>query len=265
MVYASPVPSAYIDGSYYEDSGRPFYLSDDKLAGDFSPVRFQRELGIFNRFCKGGKVLDVGCSTGAFLFALKEKYPGAYDAFGTDVSGPALDHAETLGLTVFRENFLSPSFAPGKFKAITFWATLEHVEQPGLFLLKAHELLEPGGFCFVLVPNFRSLAIRLLGVRYRYVLAQHLNYFTRATLEKIASPPFVPVWCSTTHFNPWVVWQDWKGTEKAGDQARASLLVKTNKLKSKKSLAPVRAIYLLAEKFLGAVDLADNCVMVLRK
>src|SRR5688572_4858124 len=98
MIFASPVAESYINGSFYEDAGRPFYLSPEKLAGDYSPVRFSRELRLFRAACRSGKILDVGCSNGAFLFQLGQRFPGDYELFGTDVSGPALDYAESNGI-----------------------------------------------------------------------------------------------------------------------------------------------------------------------
>ena len=71
--------------------------------------------------------------------------------------GPALDYAESKGVQVIRETFLSYNFGGQRFQAVTFWAVLEHLLEPLLFLRKAAELLELGGLCFVLVPNRRSL------------------------------------------------------------------------------------------------------------
>src|SRR6185369_8239448 len=123
-------------------------------------------------------VLDVGCGSGAFLFQLKTRWPGDYEILGTDVSGAPLNYAESKGLPVLRGNLLEHAFAGKRFDAITLWAVLEHLNEPDKFLIKVQEILKPGGLCFALVPNARSLATRLLGIRYRYIYSQHLNYFT---------------------------------------------------------------------------------------
>src|SRR5216117_3295757 len=78
MVYANPVEPELASGQFYDRIGVPFYLSPDKLEGDYAPVRFERELRLFRRYCPGGAALDVGCSTGAFLFQLNNRYPGDY-------------------------------------------------------------------------------------------------------------------------------------------------------------------------------------------
>src|SRR5437773_11093169 len=85
MVYADPVPEEAASNQFYER--RPFYLSADKLESDYAPVRFERELRIFRAWCSTGAVLDVGCSTGAFLHQLNKRYAGAYTMLGHDIVG----------------------------------------------------------------------------------------------------------------------------------------------------------------------------------
>jgi 2-polyprenyl-3-methyl-5-hydroxy-6-metoxy-1,4-benzoquinol methylase len=266
MIYVNPVPAKFASGQYYDETGAEYYLSPAKLESDYVPVRFERELKRFRKHCASGAVLDVGCSSGAFLFQLQARFPGDYQVLGTDVSGPPLDYAESRGVPVARGNFLEQEFGGKKFDAVTFWAVLEHLVEPRRFLEKASTILKPGGLCFVLVPNLDSLAARLLGPRYRYIYAQHLNYFTRATLTRLAETEFGVVEIRTTHFNPIVLWQDWRsrGTE-VSNRERAELLRKTTAYKQNVLLTPVRILYRLTEKALAAFRLADNLALVLRK
>lgn len=266
MIYTDPVPAEFASGQYYDAAGADYYLSPAKLESDYAPVRFERELRIFRRHCAAGAVLDVGCSSGAFLFQLNQRFPGYYQVLGTDVSGPPLDYAERRGVPVVRGNFLEQDFGERKFDAVTFWAVLEHLLEPGQFLAKADSVLNPGGLCFVLVPNLKSLAARLLGARYRYVYPQHLNYFTKATLRRLVEPHFSLVEVRSTHFNPIVVWQDWRsGGREIPNRERAQLLQRTTSYKQNPLLRPVRALYALTEKALAALNLADNLALVLRR
>jgi 2-polyprenyl-3-methyl-5-hydroxy-6-metoxy-1,4-benzoquinol methylase len=266
MIYGNPVPSEFASGEAYQELGKEYYLSPAKLESDYAEVRFTRELRLFRQYCPGGAVLDVGCSTGAFLFQLTNQFSGQYEALGTDASGPALDYAESRGLAVIRGNFLEQDFGRRKFRAITFWAVLEHVLEPKKFVEKAFAVLQPGGLCFVLVPNMESLAVRLLGSRYRYIYPQHLNYFTRKTLIQLAGPYFSAVAIRSTHFNPMVIWQDWRSTgAEVSNTQRADLLKRTTEYKQNIWMQPAQGIYKLAERGLGALNLADNVVAVLRK
>jgi 2-polyprenyl-3-methyl-5-hydroxy-6-metoxy-1,4-benzoquinol methylase len=266
MVYANPAPADFASGQYYDQAGTDYYLSPAKLESDYAAVRFERELRLFRKHCPSGAVLDVGCSSGAFLFQLNQRFPGCYQVLGTDVSGPPLDYAEGRGVAVVRGNFLEQELGQKPFDAVTFWAVLEHLVEPRLFLEKAWSVLKPQGLGFVLVPNMKSLATRTLGARYRYLYPQHLNYFTKATLAKLVESRFSVVASSSTHFNPIIIWQDWRGGGKdISNYERAELLQRTTSYKQNPLLKPAKALYKLTERTLGALNLADNLVVVLRK
>jgi hypothetical protein len=128
--------------------------------------------------------------------------------------------------------------------------------------------LEPGGYCFILVPNFRSLAVRLLGKKYRYIFPQHVNYFTIRSLKQLVAtcPEFQIVHKGSTHFNPLVIFQDFrKPRDFVPDEERAKLLKRTTAYKQNPAMKPAKAAIAVVEKLLGALTLADNLTIVLRK
>jgi SAM-dependent methyltransferase len=267
MIYVNPVLLAMASGEFYDTEGADYYLSPAKLASDYADVRFERELRLFHKCCPRGAVLDVGCGSGGFLFQLKKRWPGDYEILGTDVSGGPLDYAESRGVPVVRGGFLEVDFGGRRFDAVTLWAVAEHLAEPRKFLAQIHAALKPGGLCLVLVPNLRSLAARLLGAKYRYVYAQHLNYFSALTLGQLGQRAgFEVVVTRFMHFNPVVIWQDWRGRGRDVSNAeRGALLKQTTALKQKVWVKPVKALYGLTEKVLGNVGLADNVVVVLQK
>lgn len=266
MVYVNPVPEEMASGEYYDREGSGYYVSEAKRESDYADVRFARELKLFRRHCRTGAVLDVGCSSGAFLYQLRRQFPGDYEVLGTDVSGPSLDYAESRGIGVVRGDFLRQDFGGRLFDAVTFWAVLEHLVEPAAFLDKTATLLKQSGRCFVLVPNLSSLATRLLGARYRYIYSQHLNYFTRETLSRLVGARFSPVAFRSTHFNPVVIWQDWRNRgREVTNVERAELLKRTTAYKQSRAMRPLRYAYRLSERVLGSLNLADNLVVVLEK
>lgn len=268
MIFANPVEARYVQGSFYGDIAEPFYLSPDKLGGDYAAVRFARELRLFTRHCQQGTVLDVGCSTGAFLHQLTSRHPGRYAVLGTDVAGGALDYAASRGVPVLRSSFLEHDFGGQRFDAVTFWAVMEHLAEPRRFLAKAASVLRPGGHLFILVPNLRSLAHRCLGPRYRYVMAEHLNYFAVDTLNRFVgrTADWTVVTNRSTHFNPAVLWQDWRRPrDRVPDAERAALLKRTTRWKQSTLLWPAQLVHGMAERVLGAFKLADNLVLIARR
>jgi SAM-dependent methyltransferase len=258
MAFANPIEEEFISGQFYDQLANPFYLSPDKLQSDYAPVRFDRELRLFRKFCPAGSVLDVGCSTGAFLFQLNQRFGGRYQTLGIDVSGPALDHAAQKGVPVLREPFLTQDFNGRRFSAVTYWAVIEHLASPRDFLVKTASIL----------PNFKSLAVRLLGKNYRYIFPQHVNYFTVRTLARLvaAEPRFQIVHAGSTHFNPLVIWQDWKTPRDfVPDEERAKLLKRTTAYKQNPAMKPIKLALGASEAILGRLKLADNLTVVLRK
>jgi 2-polyprenyl-3-methyl-5-hydroxy-6-metoxy-1,4-benzoquinol methylase len=266
MIYANPVPVEFASGQYYDRAGAEYYLSPAKLESDYADVRFERELRLFRTYCASGTVLDVGCSSGGFLYQLNRRFPGCYQVLGTDVSGPPLDYAESRGIPVLRGNFLEQDLGEKEFDAITFWAVAEHLLDPDQFLAKAWSILKPDGYCFVLVPNMKSLAARLLGAKYRYIYPQHLNYFTETTLKALVEKRFAVLEVRSTHFNPVVIWQDWRsGGAEVSNRERGELLKRTTTYKQARFLRPLKAAYHLTESVLGNLKLADNLAAVLRR
>ena len=268
MVYANPVDAGLASGSFYDDRGVAYYLSPDKLAADYSRVRFQREIRLFRTYCLMGDVLDVGCSTGGFLHQLNTQFAGCYRVIGTDVTGAALDYAESRGIEVLRSPFVEADFGGRQFDAITFWAVMEHLVEPRRFLEKAGSLLKPGGLCFVLVPNLKSLAIRILGAKYRYIMPDHVNYFIAGTLRRFgaSAKDFDVVRLGSSHFNPVVIAKDLRGgDERVADEERAKLLKRTTAYKENPCLEPLKWIYRMTERVLATAMLADNLFVVLRK
>jgi len=268
MAFANPIEEEFTTGVFYDQLANPFYLSPDKLQSDYAAVRFERELKLFRSYCSSGPVLDVGCSTGAFLFQLKQRFGNTYQPLGIDVSGPAVNYAEQRGVPVLREPFLTADFGTRKFSAVTFWAVVEHLTNPREFVARTASILEPGGLCFILVPNFRSLAVRILGPKYRYIFPQHVNYFTMRSLELLVAyeSSFKIVYRGSMHFNPLVIWHDWTNPRDfVPDDERAKLLKRTTAYKQNPLMKPVKLALTAGEKILGALKLADNIVLVLKK
>ena len=79
-------------------------------------------------------------------------------------------------------------------------------------------------------------------------------------------PQFRIVHTITTHFNPIVIWQDWKSSGQfVSDESRAELLRRTTAYKRNPLLKPVKLVMAAIEAALSRAGLADNLVVVLRK
>jgi hypothetical protein len=68
------------------------------------------------------------------------------------------------------------------------------------------------------------------------------------------------------HFNPLVIWRDWKNPrDVVPDEERAKLLKRTTAYKQNPLMKPIKLALSGTEKMLGGLCMADNIVIVLRK
>jgi SAM-dependent methyltransferase len=143
----------------------------------------RRHLRIVHRHVRGGRLLDVGCASGLFLRLAAE---AGWEPTGVEPSRElwrqAADALQGKGEVLCTTLEPAP-LAAASFDAITLWDVLEHVPDPLAMLRKCGGLLRPGGFLFLNVPDLDSLEARVLGRRWPLLLAEHLNYFNRPSLQ----------------------------------------------------------------------------------
>jgi SAM-dependent methyltransferase len=143
-----------------------------------------RHLGILHRFTAGrGRLLDAGCASGQFLHQARQ---AGWLIAGVEPSETLYAKAREIlgsGAEIYCSILENTSFAPASFDAITLWDVLEHVTEPVDFMKLCATLLKPGGRLFVNVPDLDSLEARVLRRRWPLLLAEHLNYFNRASLS----------------------------------------------------------------------------------
>ena len=147
----------------------------------FMPLKLALPLKKYRLYEK--KVLDIGSAWGEFLIHFG---PGSK---GIEVLPESVKFSRAIGLDVsdynfeeeWREDFES-------FDAVWCSNVLEHVVAPHLLLRRFHEALKPNGLVFIRVPTIPSnwlylkLNQMLLGFL-GYEAAQHINAFTRKTIE----------------------------------------------------------------------------------
>ena len=131
----------------------------------------------------GKRVLDVGAAGGSFLAAARER---GYEPHGCEPSTWMCSFArEHYGLDLFPGTLFDMPLKPGTVDLLTLWDVIEHTPDPQAVLRRAHELLTPNGVLAMSYPDYGSLAARLLGSRWPFLLTVHLYYFTPATMTAL--------------------------------------------------------------------------------
>ncbi len=133
-----------------------------------------------------GRILDVGCGAGRFLWRLAGM---GWEVRGLDVSEAAARTArETYGVEVEVGTYAGEHFEAGSFDVATLWNSLEHMSDPLGVLRSTAQVLTQGGVLHLSVPNFASFGARHFGENWFPLdLPRHLNHFTAKTVEKALS------------------------------------------------------------------------------
>jgi len=136
--------------------------------------------------CKGGALLDIGCSSGGFLRTMKTE---DWVLHGIEISpNEAKMAAESTGAQVFVGDILDAPFAPQTFDVITALHAMEHVYHPQQVFRKVWQWLKPGGILYLQVPNIEGLEAHIFGSYwFGLEMPRHLSHFSPKSMRLLAS------------------------------------------------------------------------------
>jgi SAM-dependent methyltransferase len=147
-------------GAFYESED---YISHSNTSKGFSNKLYQtartimlgRKKILVEKITglKKGKILDIGSGTGYFASTMKK---GGWLAKGIEINDKAREFSTAqFGLEVNTPDRIL-EYEPGSFDCITLWHVLEHFHDPLKYFSEIYQLLKPGAFCIVALPNCSS-------------------------------------------------------------------------------------------------------------
>src|SRR5258708_2014995 len=154
LVFQDAQPSdERLAGSYYHDPAftaallgqlrvRTIELAEQKL-------RLLRSAGV----PPGGRALDIGCSSGAWLEVAKR---AGWQPIGVELGAATAEAARAMGLAVHTGTLADHAdelLRSGPFDLVTFWDVLEHLRRPQNELNLARSLLSSRGVLAITCPN----------------------------------------------------------------------------------------------------------------
>jgi len=123
-----------------------------------------------------GKILDVGCGTGAFLHTM---HTAGWQITGLEPDETARLKAQQLYNLHVQEAGALFELRSETFDAITLWHVLEHVHDLHEYVDQLKKLLKPNGRLFVAVPNYTSYDQRIYKAYWAgYDVPRHLYHFS---------------------------------------------------------------------------------------
>ena len=202
LFYLNPRPSWAELAAHYPADYEPFAGAVARPQGGHlaAVIRWIKDYGLRRR-CRaiarrrsGGRLLDVGCATGAFLDQMRRLSNWA--VVGVEPIATAAQLARRhFGLEVFEGSLLDAAFPDQAFDVVTLWDVLEHVPDPQSHLAETYRILRPGGLLVVKAPDPLSWEAHLFGSYWLgHDAPRHLFGFPRSTLtSQFATVGFRPV------------------------------------------------------------------------
>lgn len=150
----------------------------------------KKKYDLINQFGGKGKLLDIGCNTGQFLYGMR--LLGWKELYGLEYSRPASEYVQrSLDIKVWNCFFPDIQAMEGEqFDVINLSHSMEHFADPRAAVTSISHLLAPGGIVLITIPDPDSLDAKIFRAAWvGYEVPRH--YFSY--------PP--PVFCALMEAN----------------------------------------------------------------
>jgi 2-polyprenyl-3-methyl-5-hydroxy-6-metoxy-1,4-benzoquinol methylase len=159
--------------------------SDGKLSEKIRGYGVWKWLRSIERWKPGGRMLDIGCGTGAFLREAKRS--GRWQLEGLEPNHYAAEFVgRRLGIPIHNSTFLETILPQEFYDVITMWNVLEHLQSPVDSIRYVRRLLKNSGWFVFSIPNVDGLDARVAKKYWvGWDLPRHLYLFPRHQLRQI--------------------------------------------------------------------------------
>ncbi len=166
-LFVDELPSSEFLASSYNEA--EFVSRKDSV---YAAQTYFEELQRLN-LLKSGKLLDIGCSDGAFISLVKLK--SAVDVMGVEPSIHAINSSDLSVREKIQHTTLESFQSEYGFDLVTCFQTVEHVNDLNGLIVKSKELLVDRGHLVFVCHDRLSLVNRILGERSPIFDIEHLQ------------------------------------------------------------------------------------------
>jgi len=194
LVYTTPRLADHNPTYLYAGMENPVLIEAHARAK--API-FERALDRIGEFQKRssqkqpGRLLDLGCGSGHFLHAARQR---GFQAVGIEPAAASAQYAiQTFQLDIRHQEILQADLPPNSFHVITAWDVIEHLPDPAAVLRQCWDWLQPGGILALRFPSAAWQKIKavlfhnlLHSSRAVFGATMHLYFFSEKTFANIA-------------------------------------------------------------------------------
>lgn len=150
-------------------------------------------LDLMQKYVKGTRLLEVGCSHGYKLAAARR---AGWEIDGVELSERSCRFARDVLRIPVQQGTIETCRADRPFDAVIAWHVLEHVPSVHSFLAHLRALIRPERYAFIQVPSYaRYRELRPWNSQPACFNPAHFWYFTKETLgEQVESHGLEPVY-----------------------------------------------------------------------
>ena len=135
----------------------------------------------------GMRLLDVGCSNGAFISAAQTF---GINAEGVEPAAAPAQAAMESGLKVHQGFLQDIHLAEASFDVVTLFEVLEHLKDPLSLMKECHRVVRQGGLLVIRTGNTDSWSARFMKNRWEYFSISehggHVSFFNPVSMGKLA-------------------------------------------------------------------------------
>jgi SAM-dependent methyltransferase len=187
LLYVTPRLRPEVLAEFYRTSASQDFFQNRILA----PTAAARRELVFGppaeRVCARvpkGRLLDVGCSRGDFLEAVRARGGPAVEGLELH-AGAAAETRRRLGVPVHTDRFEEAKLPEASYDAVTCWTTIMLLPEPLAFLRWARRILRPGGCLFFSCTNSAGFDYGMLGERHPNLAPTFLVHLSPPTARRL--------------------------------------------------------------------------------
>jgi SAM-dependent methyltransferase len=187
LVFLNPMPTEKYLTSLYPDT---YYAYQDFYGKRPSLIKkiyrnFLVKIKTHDpKFATPGRILDIGCGSGQFLYKMKQN---GWEVYGVEVSASAANLGNELEqLNIHVGDLTTTKYESGYFDYIRLNHSFEHIGNPHEVLDEINRIIKPNGKLFIGVPNIDSFNAKLFKQYWWYLCPPvHTFNYSVSTLSQM--------------------------------------------------------------------------------